>query len=542
MLDLATEDPVLKAERPTISAQAREITRAPARTFDPSSIWMWILGAAALLAAAVILLLRYFPFSEKSVTESLRETFPSELTIDHFETVYFPHPGCKAQGVTFRSAGSAPGSTPIATIQTLTIQGSYSDLLWRPHHVSNVFLEGLRIHVPTLNDVGSFNGGYTDSKVTIGELLTRGAVLDFARSDGKPPVRFEIHELQLQDASAKGGMGYRVNMRNPTPPGEIKSTGHFGPFNAGEPHKTQISGSYSFEQADLSVFDGIAGIVSAEGKFSGPLGHVYVEGTTDTPDFEVLRSKHANRVSTRFQAWVNGVNGDVTLNNVKASYLNTEINATGSVAHKQGWDRKFTSLDFAVSGGHIQDILRIFVSEKRPPLDGITSFQAHVTVPPDGKPFLKEVTLQGDFDIGAGRFENPPRQQSVDELSQTARGIKKGKDIDTNENAAEHVTSQVHGHVDVKNGIANFTALAFSVPGADALMNGTFNMLNEKVNLHGNLRMDSKFSQSTSGIKALFAKVLDPFLNKKQGSVVPVLVDGTYNNPHFGLDLNPIKE
>jgi hypothetical protein len=120
--------------------------------------------------------------------------------------------------------------------------------------------------------------------------------------------------------------------------------------------------------------------------------------------------------------------------------------------------------------------------------------------------------------------------------------MKKGKDTDTNENAAGHVTSQVHGHVDVKSGIANFTSLAFSIPGADALMNGTFNMLNEKVNLHGNLRMDTKFSHSTSGIKALFAKVLDPFLNKKQGSVVPVLVDGTYNNPHFGLDLNPIKE
>ena len=53
--------------------------------------------------------------------------------------------------------------------------------------------------------------------------------------------------------------------------------------------------------------------------------------------------------------------------------------------------------------------------------------------------------------------------------------------------------------------------------------------------------MDAKFSQSTSGIKSLFAKVLDPFFDKKHGSVVPVLIDGTYHNPHFGVDLNPIK-
>ena len=54
--------------------------------------------------------------------------------------------------------------------------------------------------------------------------------------------------------------------------------------------------------------------------------------------------------------------------------------------------------------------------------------------------------------------------------------------------------------------------------------------------------MDAKFSQSASGIKAIFAKVLDPFFNRKHGSEIPVLVDGTYHDPHFGIDLNPIKK
>jgi hypothetical protein len=239
---------------------------------------------------------------------------------------------------------------------------------------------------------------------------------------------------------------------------------------------------------------------------------------------------------------VNGINGDVTLSNLKASYLNTEISATGSVLDKKDWDGKFTTLDFAVRGGHIQDILRLFVSETRPPMDGRTSFQAHVTVPPRGEPFLKEVILQGDFEIGDGRFENPDRQQSVNDLSQTARGIKKAKEKEKSETPAENVTSQVHSHVDVNNGVATLAGLAFAVPGADALMNGTFNLLNQKIDLHGNLRMDTKFSHSTSGIKSLLAKVLDPFLNKEKGSVVPVLVDGTYSHPHFGLDLNPINK
>jgi hypothetical protein len=73
-------------------------------------------------------------------------------------------------------------------------------------------------------------------------------------------------------------------------------------------------------------------------------------------------------------------------------------------------------------------------------------------------------------------------------------------------------------------------------------MRGTYNVLNEKIDFHGTVKMDAKFSQSTSGLKSLFAKVLDPIFAKKHGSVVPVRMDGTYHNPRFGLDLNPVKE
>jgi hypothetical protein len=265
-----------------------------------------------------------------------------------------------------------------------------------------------------------------------------------------------------------------------------------------------------------------------------------VKGKTSAPDFEVVRSGHAARLSTDFQLVVNSLNGDVTLTSVDTSYFNTLINAKGSVTDKVDWDEKFTSLDFVVHDGRIQDILRFIVRENRPPMSGVTNFQALVTVPPEGKPFLKEVTLQGDFDIDNGHFANPPRQESVDELSETARGQKKAKPEEKEQE--ENVMAHVHGHVELFNGVATFPELIFTVPGADARMHGTYNLLNEKIDLHGALKMDAKFSQSTSGIKALFAKVLDPFLNKKEGSVIPVLVDGTYGNPHFGLDLNPVKK
>jgi len=502
---------------------------------------------ALVLLTAEILLTRYFPYSERNVTESLQETFPSKLKINHFHPVYFPRPGCEAVGLTFRSVSGAAGEPPLVTIQKFIIQGNYANFLFRPHHISRVILEGVRVQVPALGKDGKFKGGYTETQTTIGELVANGAVLEIARASKKPSLRFQIHELSLGSVSSKDGMSYKVRVQNPEPPGEIRSSGHFGPFNAGNPGQTAVSGTYSFHRGDLSVFDGIAGTVNSEGKFSGPLEHVDVQGSTDVPDFEVDRSGHKGHLVTHFQGILDGTSGDVALNNVDAMYQNTKIAVKGSVADKKGYDGKFTSLDFAVRAGRLQDILRLIVKENRPPMSGVISLRAHSTVPPEGQPFLKEATLQGDFEISDGHFENPSRQQSVDELSETARGIKKSqqngdKNNDEKNNPPENVVSHASGHVDLKNGIATITNLSFSVPGADALVQGTFNVLNEKIDLHGTMKMEAKFSQSTGGIKSLFAKVLDPFFNKKRGSVVPVVVNGTYHDPHFGIDLNPAKK
>jgi hypothetical protein len=272
------------------------------------------------------------------------------------------------------------------------------------------------------------------------------------------------------------------------------------------------------------------------------LAHMNAQGTTKVPDFEVLRSGHAERLLSHFQATVDGTNGDVVLNSVNASYLNTEFSAKGSVVGKKGWAGKFTSLDIAVRNGRIQDILRIFVSEDRPPMSGVTSFQSHVTVSPEGKPFLKEVTLQTDFGISGGQFEKPTTQESVDKLSEIAQGRKKVQQNEDENNPADKVISDLQGHVVLRRGVATFTNLSFTVPGADARMQGTYNLLNGKIDFHGSVKMDATFSQSTGGIKSVLAKILDPLFDKKRGSVVPVLMDGTYHKPHFGIDLNPIKK
>jgi hypothetical protein len=500
-----------------------------------------IVVAGAVFLAAAILLALFFPYSERKVTESLRETLPSTLKVDHFRAVYFPHPGCKAEGVSFTSTSGKGESPAVITVKKLTILGSYVDLLTRPHYIARIYLEGLRVQMPRIGH-GGFSGG-SPSQITVGEVIANGSVLEIARADGNVPLRFDIHALSLESVGAHEALSYRVDMQNPEPPGEIRSEGHFGPLDLEKPSETPLDGKYSFNRADLGVFGGIAGILGSEGTFSGHLGHIDTEGTTDVPDFEVVRSKHGAHLSTHFQLVVDGTNGNVTLNRVDATYLETPIGVAGTVAEKENYPRKFTTLDFGVSDGRIQDMLQLFVREQPSPMSGITSFQAHVTVPPEGKEFLEEVTLDGDFGIAGGHFAKPATQAKADDLSAAARGDKKAQQLQhQNPNAPqENVVSDLRGHVALRNGVATFTNLSFKVPGADARMHGTFNLLSEAVNFHGTMKMDAHFSQTTSGIKSVFAKIIGPFVDKKRGSVVPVVLNGTYAHPHFGLDLNPMR-
>ena len=56
--------------------------------------------------------------------------------------------------------------------------------------------------------------------------------------------------------------------------------------------------------------------------------------------------------------------------------------------------------------------------------------------------------------------------------------------------------------------------------------------------MHGQLKTAASLSKTTHGIKAMFAKVIEPFFKKKpHETVVPVHVGGTYSHPSFGLDI-----
>ena len=162
-------------------------------------------------------------------------------------------------------------------------------------------------------------------------------------------------------------------------------------------------------------------------------------------------------------------------------------------------------------------------------MSGDMSLVARAQVGHGDQPFLERVKLDGKFGIDEGAFK-PETQKNVNALSAGARG--------ENKDDPETVLTDLKGTVDLSGGVAYFHDIEFGVPGATAHLHDTYNILNHRINLHGEMKVDTKISKTSSGVKALLLKIMDPlFRKKKKGEIVPVHILGTYEKPQFGLDL-----
>jgi AsmA-like C-terminal region len=497
----------------------------------------WLLPLAILILLALciggIILASHWPFSSQQVTQSVQESWPGKITAQRFRRTYFPHPGCVLENVALTRDSDSSGP-PLVAIQRVTIQANYHDLLLRPGYISRIILEGLKISVPAEHDTSQQMSRSSKSSTRIGEVFTRDATLEVARKDDGP-LKFEIHQLSLKSITDSSPMSYDLAMRNAEPPGEIRSRGELGPWDRQHMSDIPLSGTYTFDDVDLGVFEGIGGTLVGSGDFHGVLGHIETQGTTDTPKFEVTRSHHPVALKVKFSASVDGMSGDTILHSVDGMLLKTSVHIEGSVAGKSGQPGKTTSLNANVRNGRIEDVLWIFVHESKSPMESATNFRAHIVWPSGHQPFLKRVVLQGDFEIEHARWTKPERQMSVNMLSKNASGKK--KDPDT-----PNVTADLKGSVLLSNEIAKFHDISFKVPGAEANMHGPYNLEDTKIDFHGDLKTEASLSDDSSGVKAVLLKPLDPLFKKKHaGAVVPVEMTGAYHNPHFGVSLRSKK-
>jgi hypothetical protein len=502
------------------------------------SRWIKIGGLLALVSigGGAVLMIGRWPFTRHTVVRALQKKFSSTVEVKTFHGTYFT-PGCVAEGVTFRRNGDRD-APPIATIEKLTIQGAYWEFFRFPKRVRDVKIEGLHIYLsPGSERIGNPAqpaGSPQQSALIIDQIIADGATVEVASSEpGTKSLKFEIHKLTLRSVADDRSMSFRVALLNPKPPGEIRADGHFGPVRPQNVGQTFLSGSYVFQRANMGVFPGIGGTLSSAGDFNGVLEHIEVEGSTDTPDFQVTRSRHAVHLKTQFQGIVNGMDGDVSLRSVHAQLEHTSVVSQVEVATKAASEGKTISLGTTELQGRIQDWLRLLSKADPPAFTGAMNFRAQVQVPPGRRSFIERVNLLGDFGIDAASFNRSTTQQKVDNLSRLAQGEKKNDD-------PENVVENLKGHVALNHAIATFSNLSFSVPGALAQVHGTYSLLTEQINFHGTLQVDTKLSRGSKGVKSVLLKSVEPLFKKKNaGEILPIKIGGTFSHPSYGLDVIP---
>ena len=393
---------------------------------------LWLIIGASLIVIAVVVVIVLacnWPYTQQAVTKALQDRFARTVQIRTFRKTYFP-PGCVAEGVSFlhRKRKDLP---PLITVQTLIIRGSYNGLFRIHKRVDEVQVKGLHVLIAPPGPSGQppnvmpLTTSTTGASVTIGEIATDGALLEFMpRQPDREPFKLYVRRLTLDSVGEKGVIPYHAALLNTEPPGEIRSEGKIGPWNEDDPGSTPVTGSYTYEHVSLAVFEGISGSLSSQGKFSGTIGHIDANGEVDVPDFRVSGSSHTVHLISKFQAVVDGTNGDTYLQNVDSHFQRTTVTSKGSVAGQPGQQGKTIRLEMAVNGGRIEDLLSLFTEEKHPSMTGSINLRAKVEVPPGPPGFLRKLDLAGNFGIGSGRFTNPDVQQPVNALTQSARSFK----------------------------------------------------------------------------------------------------------------------
>jgi hypothetical protein len=466
-------------------------------------------------AAGAVLLHHFWPFTESSVRARLGESTAATVRFGSFHEKYFP-PGCIMENVVFERGNSGPS---LISIRRLTISSNLVGLL--RHHISLLHAEGMHV---TLGR-SDFSADISSTQQTIVDtLVADDAVLDVRRK--AQPLRFVFHKFYLQNLGGSGAIKFAAVFDNPMPAGLIQTSGQFGPWNSAEPAGTPVSGAYTLSNADLGVFDSIGGVLSSDGNFKGTFKQMEVEGSTTTPEFEVAYTHHRLPLQTRFKAAVNATNGETILNSVKANFGRDQIEAHGRIG-RQADGRRAAVIELNCDRGRIEDTFYPFIRRSKSPLMGNVAFQMHVVIPSGHERFLKKIEIQSDFRIQDARFSNPQTQSRVSKISE--RHDQKQPDDST--------LADLSGNVSLINGIARFSKLSARDGNATAWLHGNYDLTNEHVDLHGQLTTEASLGKTTSGIKSVFAKALEPLFKKGvHQKVVPVKISGTYHNPSFGLD------
>ncbi len=504
--------------------------------------WLIVLASVGVLCAIAAWFAARVPFSSEILRSRLITTLASRLNSDvelgALTIQVLPRFQARGENLIIRHRGRRD-VPPLFSVKAFTVDADLLGL-WR-RHVARVMLDGLEIQVPpgrgeSESEEDRVRVATSGPHVVEGRQLVVDAleapgakVVILPRNREKPPKTWYLHELQVESVSANTRMPFRAVLTNAVPPGYIDTQGSFGPWHRDDPGHTLLNGEFTFENADLSVFKGIGGVLSASGTYNGSLDRIDVNGRTETPDFVVHVGGHKVPLKTTYHAIVDGTNGDTRLEEINASFLDTSLVARGGVFDVKGVDGRLVTLDVTIDRGRLEDVMQLAVKTPRPPMTGALRMTTKFELPPGDEDVVDKLRLDGRFGIEEGRFTDAGVQDRINTLSRRARG-------QPPVTAQQHVSSTFAGQFVLRDGVLALPTLTFDVPGAVVDVNGRYGLRTETLAFRGDLVMDARLSQTTTGLKSFLLRAIDPLFRRDGRTVVPIRITGTRDEPSFGMD------
>jgi hypothetical protein len=519
-------------------------------THHRRNILLVVLAFVAGLAVACLIAANYAlhhagPMLRARVIQTLSKRFDSQVQLGEFDVFVLHGFDVEGKNLSLRS-NLDPSLPPQIQVGQFSFHTGVLDVFRSPMHIGLVQIHGLVLMVPPKgqrSSVPKSKKGHGKISIVVDKIVCDNTVLTIMTDKpGKVPLQFQIHDLTLTKVGAHHPMRFDAHLINPKPLGDIATSGSFGPWDADQPSNTPVNGSYSFTHADLSTTHGIAGMLSSQGKYSGQLDTITVDGTTDTPDFSVNVSGHKVDLTTQFHAIVNGTNGDTYLQPVKAHFLHTDITATGDVVRVPGQNGHDIHLNVSVNKGRIEDLLLLGVNTDPPVMTGNVRLKTKFYLPPGKEAVNQKLQLQGTFAVENVSFTNEKIQKKMDQLSLRSRGkAAEAKDMDNETGVMlpgqQDVQAKMHGIFALADGRLRLPELVCTVPGAEIQLAGVYTLDGRAFDFTGHARMQASISGIVGGWKGKLLTPLNPFFAKHgAGTEIPIKITGTKADPHFGLN------
>jgi hypothetical protein len=183
----------------------------------------------------------------------------------------------------------------------------------------------------------------------------------------------------------------------------------------------------------------------------------------------------------------------------------------------------------------VEDLLKI-VEEAPPQVEGDVNFRAAVEFGEGPGRFLEKLNLKGEVSLDKMRLVDAIKQEKVDAFSAQVRKEPAGDG--TGSSNAPQITIEARTQARFEHGMAYFPDIHASIPGAEAHLHGTFNLLDTRIHLTGKAALERSLSDAVTGWKAALLKPLNPFFRHKDaGAVVAVAITGTARSPKVGQDV-----